>query len=57
MIYPGTISIGMSGEEWGEIKRRVRSMIHFCLSYLVLLIFLGEESTKKLWDNLGILYQ
>jgi hypothetical protein len=32
-------------------------MIRICLAYLVLLNVSGEDSTKKMWDKLGILYQ
>jgi len=32
-------------------------MIELCLSYLVRLNVSGEDSTKKLWDKLGRLYQ
>jgi hypothetical protein len=32
-------------------------MIQLCLAYLILLNVSGEDSTKKLWDKLGSLYQ
>ena len=47
----------MSKEEWEKIERKERSMIRICLAYLVLLNVSGEDSTKKMWDKLGILYQ
>jgi hypothetical protein len=53
----GTMPIGMSMEEWENLERRERSMIPICLSYSILLNVLGEDSAKKLWDKLGILYQ
>jgi hypothetical protein len=50
---PGT----MSTKEWEKIERRERSMIRLCLAYLVMLNVSGEDSAKKLWGKLGILYQ
>jgi hypothetical protein len=47
----------MSREEWEKLERRERSMIRLCLADLVLLNVLGEDSSKKLWDKLGSLYQ
>jgi hypothetical protein len=44
-------------EEWEKLERRERSMIQLCLADLVLLNVSGEDSTNKLWDNLGSLYQ
>jgi hypothetical protein len=32
-------------------------MIRLCLAYLIFLNVSGEDSTKKLWDKLGSLYQ
>jgi hypothetical protein len=47
----------MSREEWEKIERMERSIIQLCLADLVMLNVLGEDSTKKLWDKLGSLYQ
>jgi hypothetical protein len=43
-------------EEWEKSDRRA-SMIQLCLADSILLNDPGEDSTKKLWDKLGILYQ
>jgi hypothetical protein len=53
----GTTPTSMSREEWEKLERKARSMIQLCLADSVLLNVLGEDSTKKLWDKLGILYQ
>jgi hypothetical protein len=47
----------MSREEWEKLQRRERSMIQLCLADSVLLNMSSEDSTKKLWDELGRLYQ
>jgi hypothetical protein len=47
----------MSTDEWEKLERRERSMIRLFLADSMLLNVLGEDSAKKLWDNLGILYQ
>jgi hypothetical protein len=57
VVCPGTIPTGMSREEWEKLERRERSMIQLCLADSVLLNVSGEDSTKKLWDKLGSLYQ
>jgi hypothetical protein len=57
MVYSCTQSTDISKEEWEKIEKRARSTIHLCLENLVLLNVLSEDSTKKLWDKLGILYQ
>jgi hypothetical protein len=57
IVYLDTMPIGMSTEEWEKIERRERSMILLYLAYSVLLNVSGEDSTKKLWDKLGSLYQ
>jgi hypothetical protein len=41
----------------GENRERERSMIQLCLANLVFLNVSGEDSAKKPWDKLGILYQ
>jgi hypothetical protein len=56
-VYPDTISIGMPREDWEKIDRRERSMIRLCLANLVLLNVSSEDSAKKLWDELGSLYE
>jgi hypothetical protein len=56
-ICPCTIPTGMSKEEWEKLERRERSMIQLCLADSVLLNASCEDSTKKLWDKLGSLYQ
>jgi hypothetical protein len=53
----GTQPKSMSMEEWEKLKRREISMIQLCLAYSLLLNVSGRDSTKKLWDKLGILYQ
>jgi len=50
------IMMGMSREEWEKIERREMSRIRLRLEHLVLLSDSGEDSTKKLWDTLRILY-
>ena len=47
----------MSTEEWEKLERRARSKIHLCLVDLLILNVSGEDSTKKMWDKLGSLYQ
>jgi hypothetical protein len=49
--------IGMLREEWEKLKIRERSTIQLCLADPVLLNVLREDSTKKLWDKLGSLYE
>jgi hypothetical protein len=44
-------------EEWDKLERRERSMICLCLVDSILLNVSGEDSTKKMWDKMGILYQ
>jgi hypothetical protein len=56
-ICPGTMLTGMSMKKWEKIQRRARSAIQLCLADSVLLNGLGEDSSKKLWDKLGSLYQ
>ena len=56
-VDPGTKPTGVSTEDWEKLDRKVRSMIHLCLSNSVLLNVYGEDSTKKLWEKLGNLYQ
>jgi hypothetical protein len=56
-ICPGTHLIGMITEEWEKIERREISTIWICLADSVLLNVSVLDSTKKLWDKLGILYQ
>jgi hypothetical protein len=48
---------GMSTIELEKLERRARSMIRLCLADSILLNVSGEDSTKKMWDKLGILYQ
>jgi hypothetical protein len=57
MFFPGTHPTDMSTEEWEKIERRARSTFHIFLADLVILNISGEDSSKKLWDKLGILYQ
>ena len=54
---PGTKPTGVSTEDWEKLDRKVRSTIRLCLSNSVLLNVSGEDSTKKLWETLGNLYQ
>jgi hypothetical protein len=46
----------MSRGEWEKLER-ARSTIRMCLADLVLLNVSGEDSTNKMWDKLGSLYQ
>jgi hypothetical protein len=55
--WPDTQPTGMVTKEWEKLERRERSMIRFCLADSMLLNVSGEDSAKKLWDKLGILYQ
>ena len=52
----GTKLAAMSSEDWEKLDRKVRSMIHLCLSDSILLNVSREDSTRKLWDKLGNLY-
>jgi hypothetical protein len=56
-IYLGTIPTCILREEWEKLEIRARSMIQICLENLVLLNVSGEDSTKKMLDKLGRLYQ
>jgi hypothetical protein len=47
----------MPREEWEKFERRERSMIQIWLMDSVLLNVSGEDSAKKLWDKLRILYK
>jgi hypothetical protein len=53
----GTQPTCMLMEEWEKLERRKISMICLCLVDSVLYNVLGEYSSKKLWDNMVILYQ
>jgi hypothetical protein len=57
MIYPGTHPTCMLTEEWEKLERKERSMIWLCLADLLLLNVSGEDSSKKLWEKMGSLYQ
>lgn len=56
-VDPGTKLAGMSTKDWEKLDRKARSMIRLCLLDSVLLNVSGEDSTKKLWEKLGNLYQ
>jgi hypothetical protein len=56
VVCPGTIPTRMTMKEWQKIERRERIMIRLCLADSVFLNVSGEDSTKKLWDKLGIFY-
>ena len=56
-MNPGTKPTAISSEDWEKLDRKARSMIRLCLSDSVLLNVFGEDSTKKLWEKLGNLYQ
>jgi hypothetical protein len=56
VVCPGKQTTGMSREEWEKLERRARSKIQLCLADSVLLNVSGEDSAKKLWDKMGILY-
>jgi hypothetical protein len=56
-VSPKTIPTGMSREKWEKLERREMSTIQIFHVYLVLLNVLGEDSTKKLQDKLGSLYE
>jgi hypothetical protein len=45
----------MSTKEWEKLERKSRSMIQIYFSDSVLLNVSGQDSTKKLWDKMGIL--
>ena len=46
----------MSKEDWETLERKARSMIHLCLSDLVLLNVYRKDTAKDLWGKLGNLY-
>ena len=54
---PSTKPSVVSTEDWEKLDRKARSTIGLCLSNSVLLNVSGEDSTKKLWEKLGNLYQ
>ena len=56
-MHLGTKLTGVSTEDWKKLDRKARSTIRLCLSDSVLLNVSGEDSAKKLWENLGNLYQ
>ena len=56
-VDPGTKPTGVSIEDWEKLDRKARSTIHPCLSDSVPLNVSGEDSTKKLQEKLGNLYQ
>ena len=56
-VDPGTKPTSVSTEDWEKLDRKVRSTIHICLSYSVLLNVSREDSGKKQWEKLGNLYQ
>jgi hypothetical protein len=56
-VGPGFAPAGMSTKDWAKLDRKAKSTIRLCLSDSVLLNFLGEATTKALWDKLGALYQ
>jgi hypothetical protein len=47
----------MSTEEWEKLETRARSTIQLCFVDSILLNVSREDSTKKLWDKLGSVYQ
>ena len=53
----GTKPTVMSKQDWDKLDRKVRSMICLCLSDSIFLNVSGEDTTKKLWEKLGNLYQ
>ena len=56
-VDPGTMPTGMVKVDWDKLERKERSTICLCLSDSVLVNVSGEDTTKKLWDELGNLYQ
>ena len=44
-------------EDWYKFNRKSRSTIQLCVAYFVLLNVSGKDTTNKLWDKLGNLYQ
>jgi hypothetical protein len=56
MICLGTQPTGTSMDKWEKIKNREKSTIRLCLMDLVLLNVSGEDSAKKLLENMGSLY-
>ena len=53
----GTNPTAMLSKDWENLDRKARSKIFLCLSDLELMNVSGEDSTKKLWEKLGNLYQ
>ena len=53
----GTKPAAISSEDWEKLDRKARSTIHLYLLDSVLLNVFGEDSVRKLWENLGNLYQ
>ena len=56
-VDPSTKPTGVSTEDWEKLDRNARSTIRLCLLDSVLLNVSREDSTKKLWEKLGNLYQ
>ena len=57
IVDPCTKPTAMSLEDWDKLDRKERRIICLCLLDSVLLNVSREDSTKKLWEKLGNLYQ
>ena len=57
VVKLGTILAGMSNEHWMKLYKKAQSTIQLCLTNLVLLNVLEEDTMKKLWEKVGNLYQ
>ena len=53
----GTTPTVVSSEDWDKLDRKATRTIFLCLSDSVTLNVSREDSTKKLWEDLGNLYQ
>lgn len=54
---PSTKPTTMSKEDWENLERKEKTMIHLCFLDLILLNVFGEYSENKSWEKLGNLYQ
>ena len=57
VVEPRTKLTCMSYEDCMKLVRKARCTIRLCLADSVLLNVSEEDTTKKLWDKLGSLYQ
>ena len=57
VVAPGTKLTSMPDEDWKKLDRKSQSTIRICLADSIFLNVSKEDTTKKLWDKMGNLYQ